>query len=175
MKISGCFLFLFLLSFLYFGVFWEDIDDGIRRGHFAGEIQVCINVARRADVAVTEPLLNLLQTHAIGIEQTGAAMAQIVKADTLHLVRDQKIREMLAQEIGPNPLSHRVYIDIVKIIGAIAFATDLPILLLLLFHFIEHLLTGRNQGSVRQLDFVFVLSRAISVTVPLTFAVTTVC
>ena len=71
-------------------------------------------------------------------------VAQIVKADTLHLVCDQKIREMLAQEIGPNPLSHRVYIDIVKIIGAIAFAADLPILLLLLFHFIEHLLTGRD-------------------------------
>ena len=100
---------------------------------------MCINVACRADVAVPQPLLNLLQAHAIGIEQTGAAMAQIVKADTLHLVCDQKIREMLAQEIGPNPFSHRVYIDIVKIIGAIAFAADLPILLLLLFHFIEHL------------------------------------
>ena len=105
---------------------------------------MCINVACRADVAVPQPLLNLLQAHAIGIEQTGAAMAQIVKADTLHLVCDQKIREMLAQEIGPNPFSHRVYIDIVKIIGAIAFAADLPILLLLLFHFIEHLLTGRD-------------------------------
>ena len=108
---------------------------------------MCINVACSADVTVTQPLLDFLQAHAIGIEQTGAAMAQIVKADTLHLVCDQKIREMLAQEIGPNPFSHRVYIDIVKIIGAIAFAADLPILLLLLFHFIEHLLTGRNQGK----------------------------
>ena len=45
-----------------------------------------------------------------------------MKTDTLHLVCYQKIREMLAQEIGPNPLSHRVYIDIVKIIGAI----DIP-------------------------------------------------
>ena len=35
---------------------------------------MCINVARRADVTVTEPLLDLLQAHAIGIEQTGAAM-----------------------------------------------------------------------------------------------------
>lgn len=61
---------------------------------------MCINVACCADVAVNEPLLNLLQAHAIGIEQTGAAMAQIVKADTLHLVCDQKIREMLAQESG---------------------------------------------------------------------------
>ena len=83
---------------------------------------MCINVACCADVTVTEPLLNLLQAHAIGIEQTGAAMAQIVKADTLHLVCDQKIREMLTQKVGPNPLSHRVYIDIVKIIGAI----DIP-------------------------------------------------
>ena len=49
-------------------------------------------------------------------------MAQVVKTDTLHLVCYQKIREMLAQKVGPNPLSHRVYIDIVKIIGAI----DIP-------------------------------------------------
>ena len=49
-------------------------------------------------------------------------MAQVVETDTLHLVCDQKIWEMLAQEIGPNLLSHRVYIDIVKVIGAI----DIP-------------------------------------------------
>ena len=35
---------------------------------------MCINVTCRADVAVPQPLLNLLQAHAIGIEQTGAAM-----------------------------------------------------------------------------------------------------
>ena len=49
-------------------------------------------------------------------------VAQVVETDTLHLVCDQKIWEMLAQEIGSNPLSHRVYIDIVKVIGAI----DIP-------------------------------------------------
>ena len=108
---------------------------------------MCINVACCADVTVTQPLLDFLQAHAIGIEQTGAAMAQVVETDTLHLVCYQKIWKMLAQEVGPNPLSHRVYIDIVKIIGAIAFAADLPVLLLLLFHFIEHLLTGRDQGK----------------------------
>ena len=71
---------------------------------------MCINVACCADVTVTKPLLDFLQAHVIGIEQTGAAMAQVVKADTLHLVCDQKIREMLTQKVGPNPLSHRVYI-----------------------------------------------------------------
>ena len=83
---------------------------------------MCINVACCADVTVTEPLLNFLQAYPVGIKQAGAAMAQVVETDTLHLVCYQKIREMLAQEIGPNPLSHRVYIDIVKIIGAI----DIP-------------------------------------------------
>ena len=37
-------------------------------------------------------------------------VVQVVETDTLHLVCYQKIWEMLAQEIGPNPLSHRVYI-----------------------------------------------------------------
>lgn len=41
---------------------------------------MCINVACRADVAVPQPLLNLLQAHAIGIEQTGAAMSKLVEA-----------------------------------------------------------------------------------------------
>ena len=81
-----------------------------------------INIAGGADIAVPQPLLNLLQAHAVGVKQACAAVAQVVETDTLHLVCYQKIWEMLAQEIGPNPLSHRVYIDIVKIIGAI----DIP-------------------------------------------------
>ena len=81
-----------------------------------------INVACCADIAVPQPLLNFLQAHAVGVKQACAAMAQVVETDTLHPVCYQKIWEMLAQKIGPNPLSHRVYIDIVKIIGAI----DIP-------------------------------------------------
>ena len=106
-----------------------------------------INVAGCADVAMAQVVETDALPHAIGIEQTGAAMAKVVETDALHLVCYQKIWEMLAQEIGPNPLSHRVYIDIVKIIGAIASAADLPILLLLFLHLFEHLLTGRDQGK----------------------------
>ena len=83
---------------------------------------MCINVACSADIAVSQPLLDFLQAHAIGIEQTGTTMAQVMETDEFHIVRREELREMLAQEIGPNPLSHRVYIDIVKIIGAI----DIP-------------------------------------------------
>ena len=108
---------------------------------------MCINVARRAVVAVAEPFLNLFQAHSIGIEQAGAAMAQVVETDALHLVRYEEVRKMLAQKVGANPLAHRVYIDIVEIIRTVGFSTNLPIQLLLLFHFIEHLLTGRDQGE----------------------------
>ena len=61
-------------SFLHFCLLWEDPDDGIGRRYLTGEIQMYINVACCVDVTVTQPLLNLLQAHAIGIEQTGAAM-----------------------------------------------------------------------------------------------------
>ena len=83
-----------------------------------------INIACCADIAVPQPLLNFLQAHAVGVKQACAAMAQVVETDTLHPVCYQKIWEMLAQKIGPNPLSHRVYIDIVKIIGAIDISFD---------------------------------------------------
>ena len=85
---------------------------------------MCINVACCADVTVAQPLLDFLQAYPVGIKQAGAAMAQIVKADTLHLVCDQKIREMLTQKVGPNPLSHRVYIK--KQLGARTFKKCKP-------------------------------------------------
>ena len=72
---------------------------------------MCINVACSADITVSQPLLNFLQAHPVGIKQASAAMAQVVETDTLHLVCDQKIREMLTQKVGPNPLSHRVCIS----------------------------------------------------------------
>jgi len=35
---------------------------------------MCINVACCADIAVSQPLLNLLQAYPVGIKQAGAAM-----------------------------------------------------------------------------------------------------
>ena len=74
-KQSGLFSGSGLLYFCcksYLCVLRENADNGIGIGHLAGEIQMCTNVACCADVTVTEPLLDFLQAHAIGIEQTGA-------------------------------------------------------------------------------------------------------
>ena len=143
---SKDFWLLFFLThfFSYFCVLGENADDGIGRGHFAGEIQMSINVACCADVAVTEPLLNLFQAHTIGVEQAGAAMAKVMETDAFHVVRNKEIGKMLGKIIRMKAHSHRVHIDVVEIIRAVIFAADLPIQLLLLFHFIEHLLTGRD-------------------------------
>ena len=66
---------------------------------------MCINVACCADVTVTKPLLDFLQAHAVGIEQTGAAMAQVVEADALHIVRGQ----MGVQAAGGNKKQHGLH------------------------------------------------------------------
>ena len=95
---------------------------------------MCINVACCADIAVPQPLLNFLQAHAVGVKQACAAVAQVVEADALHIVRREELREMLAQKVGADASAHRVDIDIVKIIGAIAFAADLPVQRLLFLH-----------------------------------------
>ena len=129
----------------YLCVLRENADDGIGRGDLAGKIQMGINIAGGADIAVPQPLLNLFQAHAVGIKQACAAMAQIVKADTLHIVRCEELREMLAQKVGADAPAHRVDIDIIEIIRAVILAADLPVQRLLFLHLFEHLLTGRDQ------------------------------
>ena len=116
-------VFLFLLSFLYFGVFWEDIDDCIRRGHLAGEIQMCINVACCADVAVPQPLLNLLQAHAIGIEQTGTTMPLRYNYDKPEKPRRIKGFEVFSLVFSSfsKPKNHT---EISRIIGGVSLTTN---------------------------------------------------
>ena len=48
--------------------------DGLGGGHLGAVVQVGVDVAGGADVAVAQPLLNVLQSHAVGVEQAGAGM-----------------------------------------------------------------------------------------------------
>ena len=52
----------------------QDIVHYICRGDLGLVIQVAVNIRRRADVAVPKPFLNLLQRHAVGQQQAGAAV-----------------------------------------------------------------------------------------------------
>ena len=64
-----------------------------------------VDVAGGADVAVTQPFLNVLQGHAVGVEQAGAGVAQIVEADAPQAVLLQEGREGLGQIAGLLPSS----------------------------------------------------------------------
>ena len=58
---------------------------------------MCINVACCAEVTVTKPLLDLLQAHAIGIEQTGAAMPLRYNYDKPEKPRTSRVFGYLAR------------------------------------------------------------------------------
>ena len=67
---------------------------------------MCINVACRADVAVPQPLLNVLEGNTIGQQQAGTAVTQIVKAHPEQAVALQEFWECRGQIIGPHPLCY---------------------------------------------------------------------
>ena len=76
-KQSGLFSGSGLLYFCcksYLCVLRENADDGIGRGYLAGKIQMGINIAGGADIAVPQPLLNFFQAHAVGVKQACAAV-----------------------------------------------------------------------------------------------------
>ena len=49
-------------------------------------IQMGVDVRGRSDIAVSEPFLDILQSHTVCVEQAGAAMAEIVKTNLFHTV-----------------------------------------------------------------------------------------
>ncbi len=78
-------------------LFREETHDRLRGRHLEAEIEVGVNVAHRGNVAVPEPLLNILQRNSVRIKKARAGMTQIVEADTPHTVLFEKVRERLRQ------------------------------------------------------------------------------
>ena len=87
-------------------------EDRICRSNLGVIVQVGVDIAGGADVAVTKPLLNIFQGNAVGIEQAGAGMSQIMEADFLHPVALQNQRKVLGQEARRDEPAHLVDIDI---------------------------------------------------------------
>ena len=74
-------------------IFRKRRENCICRRNLTGKIQMCVNIGSSADVAVSQPLLNLFQAHTIGIQQTGTAMSQIMKE------RPQRLQQKLWQPL----------------------------------------------------------------------------
>ena len=74
-------------------IFRKRRENCICRRNLTGKIQMCVNIGSSADVAVSQPLLNLFQAHTIGIQQTGTAISQIMKE------RPQRLQQKLWQPL----------------------------------------------------------------------------
>ena len=55
--------------------------DFIGGGHLGVVVQVGVDVAGGADVAVAEPFLNVLEGYAVGVEQGRTGVPEVVKTD----------------------------------------------------------------------------------------------
>ena len=57
-----------LLKSIILNIFWKRRKNCICRRDLTGKIQMCVDIGCCADIAVSQPFLNLLQAHTIGIE-----------------------------------------------------------------------------------------------------------
>ena len=53
----------------------------VGRGHLGRKVQMTVDVCRGTDITVTKPLLDLLRGHAVGEQQRGTAVSEVVKTD----------------------------------------------------------------------------------------------
>ena len=68
-----------------------------------------VDVGRGGDVAVAQPLLDLLHGHALLQQQTGAGVAQIVKTDVPQAVVGQQLGEAVGHRIRQNQIAYLIH------------------------------------------------------------------
>ena len=91
-------------------------EDLVGGGYLGAVIEVGVDVAGRSDVAVAQPFLDVLESYAVGVEESRAGVPEIVESDATHPVLFQKLRECLCEIPRLDPIAHRVHIDVIPII-----------------------------------------------------------
>ena len=114
-----------------------------------------INIGGRAEIRVTEPFLDLLQRHAVGQQQAGAAMAKIMKTHLRHPVFCYVLRKVLCQIVRAHALSQLVHKDITVVLVVIAIAANFLVELLGLFYLLKVVAEAPHQGKRSQARFGF--------------------
>lgn len=90
-----------------------------------------VDVARGADVAVAEPLLNLFQADAVCVQKACTGMPQIVKPNPSQSVTLEKNRKMICQKPRCNQIADFIQINIGEMTLVIAFTAKLSVFFLL--------------------------------------------
>ena len=91
-----------------------------------------VDVGGGADVAMSQPLLDLLHGDAVFEQQGRTAVAQIVQADVPQPLFPQQLTEAVGDIAGFEDVAHLVNEDIAQVFLVVAVAADLPVSLLLI-------------------------------------------
>ena len=91
----------------------------LRRGQLGIVVQMCVDVGCCGEVAVPQPLLNLLHRHAARQHHARAAVPEIVKSDG-------------TQPFALQQLVHRIDADVADVVRAVAPSAQSPVFRLLL-------------------------------------------
>ena len=74
-----------------------------------------VDVRRGGEVAVSQPLLNVFERHAVGQQQAGAAMPEIVIPDLPHPLRLEQLRKALCDVVRLDQIANLIDTYILKI------------------------------------------------------------
>lgn len=120
-------------------------QNRIGGGNLIAVIQMGVDIGGGSNITVTKPFLNVLQCNTIGIQQAGAAVAQIVKTNLFQIVLSENLGEVLGDEIGLDQASHGIHIDVIKVVFAVAVSAELLINTLLFSEMPQQNLKGFHQ------------------------------
>ena len=97
----------------------KEAHDGVCRINLRGIIQVCIDISCGADVAVSEPFLDVFQRNSVRVKQAGTTVSQIVEANPPHSMLLKEVRESCCQILRFNQFPKLVYEDVVHVVLAV--------------------------------------------------------
>lgn len=108
-------------------------------------IQVRVDVCRRAEIAVPQPLLNLLHRDAVGQQKTGAGVPKIMQTDDAQVVLFKNPLEAVRQRVRLQPFPDLIHADVVQIVRAVGAPAEPAVVLLLLFFLEQQLPEFRHK------------------------------
>ena len=71
-----------------------------------------VYIGRGGNIAVSQPFLDILQRHAVGVQHAGTGVPQVVEADMPEALAIQKRLKLSRQRIGRDQFSELIDVDI---------------------------------------------------------------
>ena len=93
----------------------QTIEHCVSRSQLRAVIQMCINVRRSWEIAVTKPFLNLLHRHTVCQKERSTAMPEIVIPDLSHSLCLEQFRKTLCGVVGLDQIANLIDTYILKI------------------------------------------------------------